>query len=210
MWKKMRLHWIVLLILFIGMVLQVQADPADKGVIGESAYVEQEEGEALITETAVKNPHHVTATNDVYLPIIIKPNLLSPEAQAVVDLVNVERVNAGCAPLQAQEQLVTAAQGHSEDMAVNDYFSHTSLDGRSPWDRIHATGYTYWTAGENIAAGYSTASAAVTGWMNSSGHRANILNCNFTETGVGYYYLQNDTGSSNWHHYWTQVFASPN
>jgi uncharacterized protein YkwD len=92
---------------------------------------------------------------------------------------------------------------------LNDFFSHTSSDGRSPWDRIRATGYSYSSAAENIAAGYSTAASAVSGWMNSSGHRANILNCGLEETGVGYYFLTNDTGHVNHRHYWTQVFATP-
>lgn len=143
-----------------------------------------------------------------FVPIVQKL-VLEPEAQAVVDLVNSERSKAGCLALIVSPQLSAAAQGHSVDMALNDFFSHTSKDGRSPWDRIRATGYEYRSAGENIAAGYSTATSAVNGWMGSSGHRANILNCNFQETGVGYYYLANDTGSVNYRSYWTQVFATP-
>jgi uncharacterized protein YkwD len=144
----------------------------------------------------------------LYLPLIINQKL-GPEAQAVVDLINDERVVAGCAPLQVNSKLVAAAQGHSEDMAINDFFSHTGSDGSSFVNRIEAQGYSWSTGGENIAAGYGTAAAAVNGWMNSSGHRANILNCNYQETGVGYYYLANDTGSVNYNRYWTQVFASP-
>lgn len=143
-----------------------------------------------------------------YLPIVANTPL-SPEEQAVVDLVNAERSKRGCAPLRVSDQLAFAAQGHSQDMALNDFFSHTSSDGRSPWDRIRETGYSFSSAAENIAAGYPTAASAVSGWMNSSGHRANILNCNLEETGVGYYYLQNDTGDVNYRHYWTQVFARP-
>jgi uncharacterized protein YkwD len=144
----------------------------------------------------------------IYLPIVTS-QLLGPEAQAVFDLVNAERTMKGCAPLRLSVQLTAAAQGHSQDMAVNDFFTHTSSDGRSPWDRIRATGYEYWSAAENIAAGYSTAASAVSAWMNSSGHRANILNCGLEETGVGYYYLSNDKGNVNYHHYWTQDFATP-
>jgi uncharacterized protein YkwD len=130
-------------------------------------------------------------------------------AEEVVALTNAERAKVGCPALAPSTQLNQAAQGHSTDMAVNDYFSHTSLDGRTPWDRILATGYTYTTAAENIAAGYSTPAAVVSGWMNSSGHRANILNCALTEIGVGYVYYTPDTGSVNYQHYWTQVFATP-
>jgi len=144
----------------------------------------------------------------LYLPIIINQKL-GPEAQAVVDLVNAERVSAGCAPLQVNSKLVAAAQGHSEDMALNDFFSHTGSNGSNPGERITAQGYNYSYWAENIAAGYTTAASAVNGWMNSPGHRANILNCSLQETGVGYYFLANDTGTENWHYYWTQVFASP-
>ncbi len=170
-----------------------------------------------VQETAVISPSStpIPATIErplgdqlLYLPLIINQKL-SPEAQAVVDLINTERASAGCPPLQVNSKLVAAAQGHSEDMALNDFFSHTGSNGSSFIDRIEAQGYSWSTGGENIAAGYTTAASAVDGWMNSDGHRANILNCNFEETGVGYYYLANDTGSENWHYYWTQVFASP-
>jgi uncharacterized protein YkwD len=144
----------------------------------------------------------------LYLPLVINQTL-GPEAQAVVDLINAERVSTGCAPLQVNSKLVAAAQGHSEDMAINDFVDHVGSNGSTVGQRIAEQGYSYSTWGENIAAGYTTAAAAVNGWMNSSGHRANILNCNFQETGVGYYFLANDTGSENWRHYWTQVFASP-
>ena len=63
--------------------------------------------------------------------------------------------------------------------------------------------------GENIAAGYASPEAVMSGWMNSSGHRANILNCNFTEIGVGYAYAANDPGTIQYRHYWTQVLAKP-
>jgi uncharacterized protein YkwD len=72
-----------------------------------------------------------------------------------------------------------------------------------------AAGYTYSAAAENIAAGFPTPQSVVAAWMNSSGHRANILNCELTETGVGYVFLANDQGAVNYHHYWTHVFASP-
>ena len=144
-----------------------------------------------------------------FLPMVLKPHTFSAEARAVLEIVNEERAQAGCGPVVLQEQLTAAAQGHSEDMALNDYFDHTSKDGRSPWQRIQATGYQYSAAGENIAAGYSTPESVMDGWMNSDGHRKNILNCNFTEMGLGYYYLANDLGEYRYRHYWTQVFARP-
>lgn len=127
----------------------------------------------------------------------------------MVDLVNVEYFQACCASLRVSDQLILAAQGHSKDMTLNDFFSHISSDGRSPWDRIRETGSDFSSAAENIAAGYSTAASAVSAWINSSGHRANILNCGLEETGVGYYFLENDTGNVNYGHYWTRVFALP-
>ncbi|ROO89309.1 uncharacterized protein YkwD [Actinocorallia herbida] len=113
----------------------------------------------------------------------------------VLQLTNAERAKAGCAALKPNARLARAAQKHSKDMAVNDYFSHDSQDGRSPWDRIKAEGYTD-PGAENIAAGYPTAAAVVKGWMNSAGHKANILNCKLKALGVGEY-----------KNYWTQDFG---
>ncbi len=83
-------------------------------------------------------------------------------------------------------------------MATKDYFSHTSLDGSSMSDRIDRQGYAWRRLAENIAAGYPSPEAVVEGWMNSPGHRANILNCDLTEIGVGHY-----------QRYWTQNFGTP-
>ena len=127
----------------------------------------------------------------------------------VVELTNIERANAGLQPLTLDLQLVDAAQDHSNDMAQDDFFSHTGADGSTVGSRVTDTGYQYSTVGENIAAGQTTAAEVVEGWMNSPGHRANILNGNFTEIGIGYEYLANDTGSVNYNHYWTQVFGTP-
>ena len=85
-------------------------------------------------------------------------------------------------------------------MALRNYFSHTSLDGRSPWDRIEAQGYTA-GSGENIAAGQSTPAAVMDAWMKSTGHRANILNCSSRAIGVGI-----GRGGS-YGTYWTQDFG---
>lgn len=126
-----------------------------------------------------------------------------PAVAEVVRLVNVERARAGCAAVHADARLATAARLHSEDMARQNYFSHTSLDGRSPWDRIRAQGYAYGSA-ENIAAGYATPAAVMTGWMNSAGHRANILNCANTALGVGI----GTNPSATYRIYWTQDFGS--
>ncbi|MEM9275359.1 MAG: CAP domain-containing protein [Cyanobacteria bacterium P01_F01_bin.143] len=128
----------------------------------------------------------------------------------VLALVNEERSNAGLNPLEFDAQLETAAKNHSESMAFNDFFGHQDpIDRSSASDRIDEVGYDWSTFGENVAAGYSNPETVMNAWMNSSGHRANILNPDFTEIGIGYEFLENDTGSVNYNHYWTQVFGTP-
>lgn len=113
------------------------------------------------------------------------PGVLSAEGAAVVELTNAERAAAGCEPLAVDERLTAAAQLHGEDMLAQDYFDHTSLDGRSPWDRAEAQGYEN-PGAENIAKGQATAEEVVRAWMDSPGHRANILDCDLREIGVGH------------------------
>ena len=88
-------------------------------------------------------------------------------------------------------------------MAANDYFSHDSQDGRSPFDRIKAAGYSFGAAAENIAAGGTTAAGAMDQWMNSPGHKANILNCTYVDLGVGFAKGVN----ADYAGYWTQDFG---
>lgn len=126
----------------------------------------------------------------------------------VLELTNLERSKLGLSPLTLNTQLLNAAENHSQNMALQDFFSHTGKDGSSLGSRISATGYQFSAAAENIAAGSSTPEQVVSSWMNSSGHRANILNPNLKEIGIGYYFLADDTGTENWNHYWTQVFAT--
>lgn len=120
-------------------------------------------------------------------------------ATEVVTLTNAERQKAGCPPLSNNRTLRLVATAHSEDMAARDFFSHTNPDGQDPGDRAAAAGYDGY-AGENIAMGYRSAEAVVEGWMDSSGHRANILNCSSTEIGVG-------VADSPRGLYWTQMFG---
>ena len=127
----------------------------------------------------------------------------------VVELTNIERAKVGLQPLTLNLQLANAAQDHSRSMAQDDFFSHTGADGSTVGSRVQDNGYQYANAGENIAVGQTTAEQVVASWMNSPGHRANILNENYTEIGIGYEYLADDTGSVNYNHYWTQVFGRP-
>ncbi|MDY7023660.1 MAG: CAP domain-containing protein [Cyanobacteriota bacterium] len=127
----------------------------------------------------------------------------------VVELTNDFRGENGLSPLSFDSQLANAAQIHTENMAFQDFFSHDGIDGSDVGDRVLDAGYSFSRAGENIAAGYTTAESVVQGWIDSPGHRANLLNPDYTEIGVGYFFLENDTGESNWNHYWTQVFGTP-
>jgi hypothetical protein len=126
----------------------------------------------------------------------------------VLELTNQFRAQNGLAPLKLNSELNAAAQAHSQDMAQNDYFSHTGKNGSKPWDRAKVVGYEARSMGENIAAGQTTPESVVQGWINSPGHRANLLNSSYKELGVGYFYLENDTGSVNYKRYWTQLFGS--
>ncbi|MEV4675526.1 MULTISPECIES: CAP domain-containing protein [Actinomadura] len=121
-------------------------------------------------------------------------------AAQVISLVNKERAKNGCRALTSNGKLAVAAQGHSADMARRGFFDHTNPDGKSPGDRITAAGYRWSTYGENIAKGQPTPASVMTSWMNSPGHRANILNCSFREIGVG---VVKSGGP-----YWTQVFGA--
>lgn len=121
----------------------------------------------------------------------------------VVRLVNVERQKNGLNPLELDAELSRVARIKSQDMATKGYFSHTSPTYGSPFDMMKQFGIKYSAAGENIAMGQPSAEAVVKAWMNSEGHRANILSKNFTKIGVGYY------KGSNGSPYWTQMFTRP-
>lgn len=122
---------------------------------------------------------------------------LSQYEQQVVDLTNQERAKQGLPALKVDLTLGKVARQKSSDMQKNNYFSHTSPTYGSPFDMMKKFGVTYRTAGENIAKGQRTPQEVVNAWMNSSGHRANILSSNFTHIGVGYVAEGN---------YWTQQF----
>ncbi|RST17152.1 CAP domain-containing protein [Streptomyces sp. WAC05374] len=118
---------------------------------------------------------------------------------AVLSLVNAERAKVGCSPVQASRGLAALAGAYSEDMAARGFFSHTDPDGASPWDRAAKAGV-QGLAAENIARGQADAQAVMESWMNSDGHRANILNCDYTRLGVGVHFA--DGGP-----WWTQNFG---
>lgn len=112
---------------------------------------------------------------------------------------------AATTPLNWNAALTTAAYGHSRDMADNDYFSHDSLDGRTFDQRITAAGYSWSRAGENIAAGVTSAHSVVNGWMDSPGHCANLMNPQFRDMGLAC--ARNPGSRFGW--YWTQTLGTP-
>lgn len=122
------------------------------------------------------------------------------QAEAVLKLVNEERAKQNLKPLTLSSKLTDIATMKSKDMADKGYFDHTSPTYGSPFQMLQDFGVHYTAAGENIAAGQQTPEEVMNAWMNSSGHRANIMNANYTELGVGYY-----TGGQ-YGVYWTQLF----
>ncbi len=119
-------------------------------------------------------------------------------AQQVIDLVNEERAKAGLAPVNASEAITQAANVRAQEIVTN--FSHTRPDGSSFSTALRQAGVSYMGSGENIAYGQRTPKEVMDGWMNSSGHRANILNANYKNIGIGYY-------ENNGVKYWVQLFT---
>lgn len=155
------------------------------------------------TTTRVQQPRQETTRDQQ--PQAVNPTPTTQQAtgniseytRQVVDLTNEQRRINGLAPLQIDAQLSQVAQTKSQDMQRYGYFSHTSPTYGSPFDMMRDFGVSYRTAGENIAQGQRTPQEVVNAWMNSTGHRQNILNGNFTHIGVGY-----ETSGNHW----TQMF----
>jgi len=144
---------------------------------------------ATVTPTATVKPS-ATPTPTVKPTATPAPGTGDSSATAVqkeiLNLVNAQRSSAGLSALSLDASLNTVAMEKARDMDVNNYFSHTSPTYGSPFDMLKTYGISYSYAGENIATGQTSAAQVMNDWMNSSGHRANILNANFTKIGVGY------------------------
>jgi uncharacterized protein YkwD len=123
------------------------------------------------------------------------------ELEKVVAIVNRERAGGDCPAVKVNTKLARAAQLHSEDQAEHDKMSHEGSDGSTPWQRSERAGYQN-AIGENVAMGYRDAEAVMEGWMNSPGHRNNIMNCSARAIGMGL------ARSSDGSPYWTQMFGS--
>lgn len=151
--------------------------------------------EIIAANPQVANPNLIYPGDVLTIPTV--DSGVTAYEQEVVRLVNVERAKYGLSPLTANWELSRVARYKSQDMADNRYFSHNSPTYGSPSQMIRAFGISFRTSGENIAYGYATPAAVVNGWMNSSGHRANILSSSYKQIGVGYVAQGN---------YWTQMF----
>lgn len=143
----------------------------------------------------IKNPDLIYPGQILNIPIV--DSSVTSFEDEVVRLVNVERSKRGLRELAEDWELSRVARIKSQDMHDKRYFSHTSPTYGSPFDMMKSFGISYRSAGENIARGQTTPAAVVNAWMNSSGHRANILNSSFTHIGVGY------VADGR---YWTQMF----
>lgn len=198
-----KLHMILTSAALAGSLLVPSAQAASlshKVVSGDTMWklaVKYEVGTSEIIQAnpQVANPDLIYPGQILNIPQVDQ-SVTAYEAE-VVRLVNEIRQQNGLRPLTANWELSRVARYKSQDMVDNRYFSHTSPTYGTPFQMIKAFGLSYKTAGENIAYGYATPKAVVDGWMNSSGHRANILNASYTQIGVGYVARGN---------YWTQMF----
>ncbi|WP_058307500.1 CAP domain-containing protein [Gracilibacillus massiliensis] len=152
--------------------------------------------EIIEANEQINNPDLIYPNQKVTIPQIDQIKRIEHQ---VIQYTNAEREKLGLAPLKPDWQLSRVARYKSQDMKNNNYFSHQSPTYGSPFNMMRDFGINYRSAAENIAKGQETPYAVVQAWMNSSGHRANILNRNYTHIGVGY--VKNGN-------YWTQMFIS--
>jgi uncharacterized YkwD family protein/spore coat assembly protein SafA len=155
--------------------------------------------EVIQANPAVKNPNMIYPGQKLNIPEL--GEVKSAEEQ-VAALVNQERSKHGLQPLKLNWELSRVARYKSQDMIDKNYFSHTSPTYGSPFTMIKNFGISYRAAGENIAAGQKTPQEVMNAWMNSEGHRKNILSSQYTEIGVGY------AKGGSYGHYWTQMFIT--
>lgn len=151
--------------------------------------------EIISANPQVSNPALIYPNQVLNIPLMDES--ITSFEQQVIDLTNEKRASRGLKPLNANWELSRVARYKSQDMANNKYFSHTSPTYGSPFNMIKNFGIKYRSAGENIAYGERTPAQVVNSWWNSAGHRANMLNANYTDIGVGY------VANGN---YWTQMF----
>lgn len=199
--KKLFLFVIGAVLIFSTLIVGVSASTTTHTVVkGDTMWKIAVRYEVGLSELKSANPQIVNA-NLIYpgqaLRIPTTDSTALEYEREVVRLVNEIRVQNGLKPLAHNWELSRVARYKSQDMKDRNYFSHTSPTYGSPFQMIKSFGISYRSAGENIAKGQATPQAVVNAWMNSSGHRANILNASYTEIGVGYVAEGR---------YWTQMF----
>ena len=158
-----------------------------------------------VQNTQISKPAEKTETTNSVLKDTTSDTAASSNLnyeQKVVELVNIERQKNGLSALTLDAKVSNVARTKSKDMATNNYFAHQSPTYGSAGDMLKQFGIQWSAWGENIASGQRTPEAVVTAWMNSEGHRANILSSNFSKIGVGY--VTNSNGTP----YWTQMFTN--
>ena len=197
-----KLSVLVLSVAMIAVMFSVNVSAATSHTVvsGDTMWKIAVKYEVGLGELKSANPH-ISNPNLIYpgqvLKIPLTESSVTNYEKEVIRLVNEIRRQNGLRELTYNWELCRVARYKSQDMKDNRYFSHTSPVYGSPFQMMKNFGITYRTAGENIAKGQSTPQAVVNAWMNSAGHRANILNASFTEIGVGYVAAGN---------YWTQMF----
>jgi len=144
------------------------------------------------------------AACDIPPTAVAQGNCDDTTGQQVLTLLNEARADAGLAPLSVDVRIVDAARRHSADMATNNAFGHGGTDGSNAGSRVRDAGYDWNFVAENVAAGQSGSEAVVGAWMNSNGHRANILHASAKHVGIGYVYQ----AGTQYGHYWTVNFGS--
>lgn len=143
------------------------------------------------------------------LTLSAKPTSRTSYPYEVIQRTNAIRQARGIPALALNTQLTQAAQTYAKSMATDDFFSHRGADGSTWQERIRAADYLFSDAAENLAIGHSSPSRVVQGWMNSPGHRINLLADQVQEIGVGYFFLEPDGGRIRSNHYWAQSFGTP-
>jgi uncharacterized protein YkwD len=171
--------------------------PVAPGTGGGTAHRATPDTTATTTPVTTTPSKPATSTNKPPTTTKTQPAPPPTQTQMVFQLVNQARADAGCKALKDDSRLDTAAQSHSDDMGSSHYFSHTTKSGVTFDKREEAAGYPS-PGGENIAMGQTSAQQVMTDWMNSAGHRANILDCDFVAIGIG-------LDTNGW--YWTQDFG---
>ncbi|NET34908.1 MAG: CAP domain-containing protein [Cyanothece sp. SIO1E1] len=166
------------------------------------AWMTAETGAASIN---IQESAQVANVGSVELTSSHQPVLLarSRYEDELLRLTNIERRRVGLPPLRLSAQLNQVARLHAQDMVKNNFFSHVGSDGSRVSDRAKAIGYAFSYIGENLAAGNPSPAQTLRQWMNSPGHRANILNPDYREIGFGYV----GNAATPYRHYWVQVFG---